>query len=487
MTPVKFSRYYLVRNLGAGGMAQTYRAKLFAEHGFVKTLVVKLILPQFAADPRFLSMFIDEAKLAAGLAHGNIVSVFDFGSCGEGREARYFIAMEHVWGRDLATFVRGCQAAGQRVPVDLAVYVASEVSHALAHAHKRRDASGRLVRIVHRDVTPSNILLSFEGEVKLADFGIAKAVTGGHAAAEPGFAGKLAYMAPEQALGEPLDHRSDLFSLGIVLHEALAGQRLFRRPSAHATLQAVVEAPIPRLSEMREDVPVALDDILARALERDPAARYSSADELARDLAALSRNEELEMSSTFLGALMRRVFAKEIESDEKEMREERAFEESFVRGEKPKLGAEVPAAPAPVDEEVTIVGDDAPAVRRKILIVDDAKTIHEVLKVYLLGLDFDFALARNGREGLEVARAERPDLIISDLNMPEMDGIELCRAVRSDPEIGSTPFLFISSRAAPQDRQATREAGADEHLAKPLDADELVHTVKTLTNRSDTV
>jgi len=259
-------RYRLVRKLGSGGMAEVYLALLEGVAGFQKPAVVKRILPGLAEQSEYRDMFLAEAKLMASLSHANLVSVFDLGEADGG----YFMAMEYVDGVDLGQVLeRG------PLPAPLALYISLQVLRGLRHAHAQRDAHGELLGIVHRDVSPQNILLGRNGDVKLCDFGIARALGGTRRTAPGTLKGKVAYMSPEQARGDAVDCRSDLFSLGLVLYEALGGQSPYAGKHGAHKLLAVRQAEIPPLPG-----PSRVSDVLARALSPDPAARYPGATEM---------------------------------------------------------------------------------------------------------------------------------------------------------------------------------------------------------------
>jgi eukaryotic-like serine/threonine-protein kinase len=227
-----------------------------------------------------VDMFIDEAKMVAGLTHPNIVQIFDLGKI----DKTYFIAMDYVHGRDLRSIMRRAREKGLRMPLDLAVLVASRVCSALEFAHRKKDERGRAMLIVHRDVSPQNILISFEGEVKLTDFGIAKAATKASVTDAGALRGKLLYMSPEQAWGKPMDRRSDLFSLGIVLYEMTTDQKPFVGSSEMSVLEMVRESRMAPPSEINPRIPEKLERVLLQALARDPDERYQDAAEMYRDM-----------------------------------------------------------------------------------------------------------------------------------------------------------------------------------------------------------
>jgi tRNA A-37 threonylcarbamoyl transferase component Bud32 len=286
-------RYELVERIAVGGMAEVFRAKAFGAHGFEKLLAIKRILPDLARDPEFESRFIAEAKLAVALSHANIVQVLDFGRFG----GTLYIAMELVDGPDLAALLRSLSERGQRVPVSAALHIAMEMAKGIDFAHRHG--------VVHRDVSPSNILLTRSGEVKIADFGIAQAAEAAPASSSVRrIMGKWRYMSPEQARGEKLDPRSDLFSLGAVLYELFTGKKLFPGDEIEDVVRNVRDMPIPPPSTVRSDLPEALDAVLARCLERDPGRRWGSAGELHRALLELSYARSLVVTAADVAELI---------------------------------------------------------------------------------------------------------------------------------------------------------------------------------------
>lgn len=278
-----FGKYRLLEPLASGGMAEVWRAEMAGPAGFAKEVALKLVRADLAADPELLRLFEQEARLASRLGHANVVQVFEFDVAG----GRPFLAMELVRGRTLRQVTDRCRETGQRLGVARAVHVAAEVARGLAHAHGLAEG-GRPLGIVHRDVSPQNVLLSFAGEVKLADFGIARARGAAERTAPGLLQGKVAYMAPEQARGSPVDGRADLFALGVVLWELLAGRRLFARESEAATLAALLgEEPVSPPSAWNEGVPPELDRLVLAALEREVERRTPDAEQMLAGLAAV--------------------------------------------------------------------------------------------------------------------------------------------------------------------------------------------------------
>ncbi len=275
-----FGRYQIVERLAVGGMAEILLARSASLGGVEKVCVIKRILPQFSSDLTFVSMFIDEARITIGLDHPNIVKLFDFGQS----DGTYFMAIEYVDGTDLASLMRTHFQRERPMPPEVAVYLARELSSGLFHAHTLKDHKGQPLKIVHRDVSPQNVLLSSSGDVKLADFGIAAARHKLTLTSPGTVLGKAAYMAPEQAMGQPIDFRVDIWATGVILHEMLCGERLFADDSPVSTIGRVVSLPIQLPSTRRRDVPAELDRIVMKALERDPRRRYPSAQAMADDL-----------------------------------------------------------------------------------------------------------------------------------------------------------------------------------------------------------
>jgi serine/threonine protein kinase len=278
--PVAFGRYTLLERLAVGGMAEVFRAKITSSHGFEKILVVKRILPHLAADPGFVAMFIDEAKLTAQLTHPKIVQILDFGEV----NGQYFTALEFIDGFDALGLLRTAAQKRVRLPPQLAVFIVDEMLEALDYAHNARDMEGKPMQIVHRDISPSNIFISKRGDVKLGDFGIAHAKQRESKTQAGTLKGKYGYMSPEQVVGRPIDNRSDLFAVGVVLAELLTGRRLFSAPADLDVLLKVRDVRLDRLDKYGTEIPPALDRIVRRALKKDPAERPQSASELHDEL-----------------------------------------------------------------------------------------------------------------------------------------------------------------------------------------------------------
>jgi eukaryotic-like serine/threonine-protein kinase len=274
-------RYQVIERIDAGGMAEVFKANSTSLQGFQKLVAIKRILPTLTQNQHFVRMFLDEAKVSLHLNHTNTVQVFDLGIA----DGTYFIVMEFVDGTNLKNIIDYLQRQKQAMPVEQAVFIAIEICKGLTHAHDKLDQAGKPLSIVHRDISPPNVLISRAGEIKITDFGLAKAKSQAEQT-DPGVVkGKFGYLSPEAAFGEEVDARTDIFAVGILLWEMLAGRRLFLGESDYDTLQLVRAAQIPPLGRMRSDVPPELERVLSRGLSKDIDARYQTSADFARDLA----------------------------------------------------------------------------------------------------------------------------------------------------------------------------------------------------------
>ncbi|MCB9629987.1 MAG: serine/threonine protein kinase [Sandaracinaceae bacterium] len=300
-------RYRVVERLAAGGMAEVFVGDAMSVQGFKKRVAIKRVLPHLASNENFIGMFLDEARLGARMNHANIVSVLDIGAA----DNTYFIVMEYVDGANLKTIIEVLQKQGRPVPMKEAVYIAMEASRGLSYAHELCDEDGNDLDIVHRDISPPNILISKRGEVKVTDFGLAKASTQLEKT-DPGVVkGKFSYLAPEAAVGDPVDERADLFALGIVLWEMIAGRRLFLGESDYQTVKLVQQAHVPSLAAINPDADESLERLLAKALAKNPADRYQTAREMSDALAGFLFSHQLKVTSYDIAALVKNAVENE--------------------------------------------------------------------------------------------------------------------------------------------------------------------------------
>jgi serine/threonine protein kinase len=309
--PTPFGKYFLLERINVGGMAEVFRAKAFGVEGFERLVAVKRILPNIAEDKEFIRMFIEEAKLSVQLNHANIAQIFDLGVV----DGAYYIALEHVHGRDLRGIFDRCRQLGAAMPVSQACFIVMKLCEGLDYAHNKRDQSGRELSLVHRDVSPQNVLVSFEGEVKIIDFGIAKAAGKGSKTQAGILKGKFGYMSPEQVRGLPVDRRSDVFSCGIVLYELLTGERLFVGESDFSTLEKVRNVEILPPSTYNRKIPDELERIVLKALSKDVEDRYQNAIDLHDELQAFVYTAGEFYSRKDLAGWMKKTFGKEIDEE----------------------------------------------------------------------------------------------------------------------------------------------------------------------------
>ncbi len=359
-----FGRYELLGRLAVGGMAEIYLARepesvAGAGHRY---LVIKRILSHVADDPTFTRMFFDEARLAMRLNHPSIVHIYEFGQ----EQGSYFLAMEWVDGVALGKLIRRAREQGG-IPAPVAVKIVAQVADALHYAHHFRDDDGQPLNIVHRDVSPQNIMVSYEGAVKLLDFGIAKATIQHNKTGEGQVKGKFAYMSPQQCLGEPVDGRADVFALGVVLYEALTGLPLYHRKTQYETMRAVIEDPVPSIRTHRPDLPEELDHVVRRALAKEPDDRFPTAGDLQVALERWLAMEQEVVPARRLTEFLRTVFGEDIRRAP--MVDSTPFGQSFQRVE----GARLTPPPAAVMDG----GEDAANVAMNAAVTLDASSSGE--------------------------------------------------------------------------------------------------------------
>jgi serine/threonine protein kinase len=295
-------RYTVLSHLASGGMAELYIARQHSVGGFEKQVVLKILQPRYAKNQRVVTMFLDEARLAAKLNHPAIVHVYDVADEG----GLKYIAMEYIHGETIADIVKRGLAVDRYLPMEHAIHILRQAAAGLAYAHERREADGKVVRIVHRDVSPTNILVSYEGQTEIVDFGIARAQD--ELREESGILpGKASYMSPEQIRGERVDHRSDIFALGIILYELTLCQRLYRGP-ADAVMKRIVSERVQPPTAIRHDFPAALELIVMRALEKRPEDRYQSAQALQDDLEEFLSESGLRSGNRRVAIYMNELF-----------------------------------------------------------------------------------------------------------------------------------------------------------------------------------
>src|SRR5688500_3705249 len=331
-------------------MAEVFKAKSYGVEGFEKIIAIKRILPTMGEDRDFIKMFIDEAKIAGQLAHANICQIFELGRI----DGSHFIAMEYIGGQDLLQIQNRLRKTKQPMPINMASFVIAKVLEGLDYAHRKRDPLGRPLEIVHRDCSPQNVLVSYEGEVKVIDFGIAKATSRNSRTMAGVLKGKFGYMSPEQVRGLPLDRRSDIFAIGTMLYECLTGERLFQGETDFSTLEKVRNVDIQAPRTINPLIPEAIEKVILKALAKDVDDRYQWCSEMLADLQAFLMSQDVVFTAKSLSQWLKEVFTQEIER-------ERQLLEQYKRVGRDGLIAGVPAAQAKADVGGTPGEAGAPA------------------------------------------------------------------------------------------------------------------------------
>ncbi len=323
LLPEQFGKYSLLGHLATGGMAEVWLARQLGMQGFEKIVVIKRARPELT-DQETTGLFLDEARLVATLEHPNIAQVYEIGSV----NGSYFFVMEYVDGADLRRLIETALAKHHPISLADALYIITHVCTALHYAHEKHDLEGHPLQIIHRDVSPSNVLISHDGAIKVCDFGIAKAGNRKSETTQSGvLKGKFSYMSPEQCQSKPIDRRSDVFSIGILLYELSTLSKLFRAGSDFALLQQIVESPIPPPSSRVPRYPAELEQIVMKALAKSPADRYPTAQALQLDLEEFAREHKLAMSSVRISKLMSTLFEKR---NDAWIRAQRAHSDHFI-------------------------------------------------------------------------------------------------------------------------------------------------------------
>jgi serine/threonine protein kinase len=309
--PIPFGKYLLLDRVNIGGMAEVWRAKTFGAGGFERIVAIKRILPNIAEDEEFISMFLDEAKITVQLNHANIAQIYELNNLSNS----YFIAMEYVSGKDLRAVFDRCRKRGEPAPIPLTCYAIAQCCEGLDYAHRAKDRQGRDMSIVHRDVSPQNALVSYDGEVKVIDFGIAKAAGKATKTQAGILKGKFGYMSPEQIRGLPLDGRSDIFAIGVCLYEMLTGERLFVGDSDFSVLEKVRKVEVLPPSHFNRKIPEQLERIVMKSLAKDVDDRYQHASELGEDLRGFMYSTGNAFARKDLAAFMKATFAEDYEKE----------------------------------------------------------------------------------------------------------------------------------------------------------------------------
>lgn len=303
---VDLNKFEIAREIAKGGMGTVYEAIQHGVEGFQKTVALKVILREYSRDPEFVEMFIGEAKLVADLVHQNIVQIYQLGKM----RSYYYLAMEYINGFNLKQFIERHQTLGREIPIELAAFVISRVCRGLEYAHNKKDRRGRSLNVVHRDISPANVMLTFEGVVKITDFGIAKAANLMRDREGEVLMGKLRYMSPEQAQYKRTDGRSDIFSLGVVLYELFTGTVLFEEGDTQTTIDNILYKEVAPLRRLKPEIPEELERIVNQALHRDINKRYQSAGKMGYELEHYMYHNRFGPTNVTLEQYLKKIFPK---------------------------------------------------------------------------------------------------------------------------------------------------------------------------------
>ncbi|MCX5876530.1 MAG: protein kinase [Deltaproteobacteria bacterium] len=320
--PIQYGKFLLLDRIARGGMAELCRAKIIGSQGFEKLIAIKKILPHLADQEEFVSAFIDEARLAAFLHHRNIVQIFDFGEMAGG----YFISMEYLSGKPLRNLMNCAGKSDVRLPLGMVLFIIAEICVGLDYAHNLKNFSGEPLGIVHRDIGPQNIFITYDGQVKIIDFGIARATSHNTVTTVGSLKGKIAYMSPEQASGKEIDHRSDIFSVGIILYELVTGRHLYTAEDSGQQLALAADCRFVPARELNASLPPLLYDILDKALAREPDDRYQTTGELWADLERCAKETGAFATAPELALFMAQFFKADMEHEEAALRQDVSVE-----------------------------------------------------------------------------------------------------------------------------------------------------------------
>jgi TonB family protein len=462
----RLGRYTLVRSLGSGGMGELFLARADGIAGFAKLVALKRIVAHNAASERHVRMLLNEARLVASLQHPNIAQVYDVGV----ERGEYFFAMEYVHGQDLQHVLR--RAPDRRLQLENCLHVAIGICAGLHHAHEARDVKGDSLGIVHRDVSPGNVLVSYDGAVKLVDFGVAKASTLVSETREGMVKGKYGYMSPEQCLGGALDRRSDLFAIGILLWEMAVGRRLYKIQGELATLQRVVYVDAPPPSRYARGFPPELERIIMRALARDPAQRYETAEQLQLDLERFAVEHRLSVSAVAMSHEMNELFKDRIDAWREAERMGRSLADHLADAE--------PADALISDELDGVIGDlhtnvftpQSIAASPLVQPARRSRTWLLVALVLLLGVaaaaTVVFGVGTHDVSTQPLVRAEAPSVVVmTEVAAVEPEAEEA--AVNDAPEAVApdAPETVEPTAPAPVEPEPTREPTSEPQRTRP--------------------
>jgi serine/threonine-protein kinase len=489
----RVGRYEILTRLSVGGMAEVFLAVVSGQGGFRKFVTIKRILPQLQDDEEFVRMFLDEARITAALSHSNIAQLFDLSEA----NGELFVAMEFIPGQDLGRLFRAALRAHREIPVGFACSVMRDVCLALHYAHHFTDPGGAPCPVIHRDVSPKNVMVTYNGDVKVIDFGIAKA-RGQLEETEAGrIKGSTNYMSPEQVMGGTLEGPSDLFSAGVVLWELLAGRRLFQGRGDAQVMRRLVNEQVAPPHTVNPKVPTPLSDMVTRALAKDPHERFATGREMARMIESVAGVPLFDQDG--LAAFMRELCRENLEKTQRLLAGVTAADVGRLRVAADELAADAASGsstdpPPPKDEVSTRVLSDkenaalravaGPAREATILAVDDSKTGLLVVTTYLNREGYRVLGCSSPLEALATLEKTVPDLIILDVVMPEMDGFELCGRIRQQERLRYVPIIFLSAACSLDERVKGLTVGGDDFIRKPYEPEVFAARIRAHLHRA---
>jgi CheY-like chemotaxis protein len=506
----RLGKYQILTRLSVGGMAEIFLASTTDAEGRTRLVTLKRILPDLRERDEFVNMFVNEARITASLQHPHIAQVYELG---QDRD-ELFIAMEFIAGQSLAAILRRCHRLNRPVPMGFTAMVGRDLCKALDAAHNHTLLTGERAPIIHRDVSPGNVMVGYDGQVKVIDFGVAKATSTLSRTLTGAVKGSHGYMSPEQARGAPLDARSDLFSAAAVLHEMMTGRPLFLKDSELATFRGILRDEIPSPLSLNPGVPKALSDALMTALQRNPDARYPSAVKMARALqgAIPSMIFTAEEAQSLMGELFGEQAAqtRALFGLAQSGAEHRALEAAAVKLQEPTPARPEarPAerAPAPATDVfgrlptgvmhlADLAGDpmspfdvaaNEPVVEGAVVMsVDDSVISRDFIEAHLESKGFPVLHAASAEEALGHIAQRLPDLVLLDVVMPGMNGFQLCRKLRErSTQRPFLPILFLTSVSSFEERLEGLAAGADDFIRKPFQPEELIGLVRAHLRRA---
>lgn len=510
--PKRIGKYEILAGLNTGGMAELSLAMTTGPGGFRKFAALKRILPHVQPNEEFVRMFLDEARITAMLSHPGIAQVHELGD--EGGEL--YIAMEFVPGQDVSRIVRACRKLGKRPPAGLACMVVRDVCLALHYAHGFKDPSGRPSPVVHRDVSPKNVMVTYEGTVKMVDFGIALAKGRLESTAAGTVKGTANYMSPEQIQARPLDGRSDLYSAGVILHELLCGQRLFQGGNDAAVLQAIMHGEVQSPRELNPQVPPGLSEVVMKAISKKREDRFLSGKEMARAIEAVSAGtlydpedaagfmrqlfkerisqirSLLDLSSPSVDSKRLRLAAGALEEDETNARSSSDVRSSVAtaahtsdleapaeaESDEPRT-AKIRTTPGPQSRT------DQTAASKVVLVVDRDLSVLASVQGWVQPMGHRVLMERSFAAALARVEADPPDLLICAVTLPDGNGFQLCQKLRQRAGDRYFPILFLSPSCTLEERMEGVSAGGDDFIRTPIEPPELTARVKAHLQRLD--